>query len=140
MESIILFVLIAVGTTIFNAIKQDAEKQRKAQTAPKPNIKIIQPTINSSVKQINTNTVIKKKRIQSDIVQEAFLKDNINNMNEEDILTEALKENVPQKSNRIAEAEIASNDFSFINYDELQRSIVMAEVLGKPRALKKSIR
>lgn len=127
MESIILFALIAIGSTVIKAVKKDAERQRNIQTAPKHNI----PNM-----QMNTNT---NMGIQSNIIQ-GYDSNNGNNMYEDNILTEVLNENVPQKSSSRVATPVNDSGMAFINYDELQRSIVMAEVLGKPKAFKRSIR
>ncbi len=125
MESIILFALIAIGSTVIKAVKKEAERQINIQTAPKHSI----PNM-----QMDTNM-----RIQSNIIPE-YASNNNNNMYEDNILTEVLNENVPQKSSSRVATSANDSGMPFINYDELQRSIVMAEVLGKPKAFKRSIR
>ncbi|MGB7606035.1 MAG: hypothetical protein WBL93_11235 [Lutisporaceae bacterium] len=140
MESIILFALIAIGSTVFKAIKQDAEKQRKAQTAPQSNIQNIQPAVNTNTIQSNLNTNMgKKKGIQSNTMQEDA-SNNSNNRYGENIRTKAMEDYALQESNSREEEAIYDSGMTFINFGELQRSIIMAEVLGKPKAFKKSIR
>lgn len=138
MESIILFALIAIGSTVFKAIKQDAEKQRKAQMAPKPSIPNMQPEANINIKQSNPNIdMVKKTRIQSSVIQADASN---NNMYGEGIQIKVKEDYALQKSSNRAEETINNDGMTFVNFSELQRSIIMAEVLGKPKAFKKGIR
>ncbi len=127
MESIILFALIAIGSTVIKAVKKEAERQINIQTASKHSIPNMQMDANTNI------------GIQSNIIQENDSNNN-NNMYGDNILTEVLNENVPQKSSSKVATPVNDSGMTFINYDELQRSIVMAEVLGRPKAFKRSIR
>lgn len=135
MESIILFALIAIGSTVFSAIKQEAEKQRKAQMATKTSIPNRQPEANINIKQSSPNIdMVKKTRVQYNVSQADASN---NNMCGRDIQTKNKEDYVFQKSSNKDEEAINNGGTTFVNFSELQRSIIMAEVLGKPKALKK---
>jgi hypothetical protein len=142
LESLILFIIFgAVSTVIQTAIKNNKQKQSTMEAqAVKPNI---QPTVKTIYKSnvtgknevINrTKEPVQKTKIQ---VPDTSIKPE---MHKEEKLAEVsadivLEEGIEETSNE--SRYILPEDITF---DELQRSIIMAEVLGKPKALRKTIR
>lgn len=143
MESIIIFVLIAIASTVFQAIGQKAKQQKRTTTnnqASKPYVFPTAKAINKSDSSCS-GTVI--QNTVPPILKTPF---HISRMNmESESLMERIKtktiEDVVIKEQYEEPASVASSTFlDSINFDELQRSIVMAEVLGKPKALRKASR
>lgn len=143
MESIVVFVLFAIISSVFQAVVKNGKQQKQ----PTANAQEIKPKEQMTYKTLNNvnvtgmNEVIKKSAVpvrRSDTVASNI-----------DLEPEKLSEGkqiigsgtvvMPVQKDEIASTE-ASAFAEHVTYNELQRSIVMAEVLGKPRAYKKAIR
>jgi hypothetical protein len=142
LESIILFVLFGVASTVIQAvIKNSKQQQSTADTKTvKPNI---QPTIKTIYKSNVTGKGEVMNRSKEPVQKPKMQELNISikpEMHKEEKLAEVSEDIVFAE-----EIEEASNESKYIlpediSFDELQRSIIMAEVLGKPKALRKTIR
>lgn len=143
MESIVIFVLFAVISSVIQAVVKNSNQQKQ----PAANAQEVKPKEQMIYKTIN------KTKVPS--MNEVIVK-SVAPVRKSDTVTS----NIDMESERLSEGkqitgsgaivipaqkeEIASSDGSAfaenLTYDELQRSIIMAEILGKPRALKKAIR
>lgn len=119
MESIILLVLFGIVSSVIQA----AVKNSKQQNAMKTNMNGVKPIVQPTNEAINKYNI----GMEPEIVQE-------------ETRTEVLKPYSILKEEAVSASETNFNWTENITFDELQRSIVMAEVLGKPKALRKAIR
>ena len=142
MESIILMVLLAVASSIFQSVMQ-RNKQAKEPDKNVPPVKPkIQPTIKTEKpKALNKTESSKKSAVQIPRVKLEPSKENWETAAlMEGMQTEALDDiEIPEQKNTSENREGTGfiQDFSL---NDLQRSIIMAEVLGKPKALKRNSR
>ncbi len=144
MNLIIVLVLISIVSSVFQALNQDKKKQAKEikpLMAPSAS-KNINPPAMRVIKPESQNRPQKKQavKIARDVSTEAPIVNSFDlTASPEGIQTEGLssmmEKTLPEKPSDIEEP-IAGD----IGLDDLQRSIIMAEILGKPRALKGFIR
>jgi hypothetical protein len=143
LESIIIFALIAVVSSVLKAVAKNGVPQKKSEEGTIS----VEPRVQSTVKarnktkSFNINETVK---MPGTPVQKTKIKTSNMEMEpelfNEEILIEGSKATLtPIQSEVIGDAAIYTIQ-SDITFDELQRSVIMAEVLGKPRALKKTIR
>lgn len=140
MESIIVMILLGIASTVFQSvIKNKNEKNEKAKK-----VEFAYPKAQPMVKVANKiNTAgdgISKKKIT--IPSQKLEKESSNMSKEsgtlnEGVQTEALEDiEIPEQKSEPAITEYPGL-LHDITIDELQRSIIMAEVLGKPKALRR---
>lgn len=143
MEQIILLALFGIVSSVIQAVI----KKNNQQKQPTMNTHDVKPKIQTTYKTINIpNTsgigeILKKSTapVQNSRLEipninmepEIFKKETPSEVLTDRVITELKDETVSSSG------YILSEDITF---SELQRSIIMAEVLGKPKALKKAIR
>ena len=143
MESIIIIALIFVATSVIKAVSMNGIPQKKSSA----DTLCVEPRVQSTVKATNKSNnfdiseiikmsvapVHKQKMKTSNICMEPKLYKEETQIEVSECMV------TPEQSEVTADIEsfILPEDITF---DELRRSIIMAEVLGKPRALKKTIR
>ena len=141
MELIIILVLISIASSVFQAMNQD--KGKAAAKGVKPlTIGPASQNINPQVmKPVKPGSQLKPQKgpivkLVEAAPQEAPAKNAFDGMSSaEGVQTEGQLKAVTKiqpEINSVEENPIVGN----IGLDDLQRSIVMAEILGKPRALK----
>jgi hypothetical protein len=127
LESIILLVLFGIVSSVFQSIvKNNKQKQMKTDAQRiKPKL---QPT--NETRSRTNETMSRSYNMEPIIVQEEPRVEPIETI---EPLTVHNRQVVSDSESNL----ILTED---ITYDDLQRSIIMAEVLGKPKALKKAER
>lgn len=119
MESIILLVLFGIVSSVFQAIKKSNNQQKRVEADAQRIKPKVQPIYEANSKSyINIEPELYQEGKPIEVIQK--------------IVVQA-EEEVPSSTPRF----IWMDDITF---DDLQRSIIMAEVLGKPKALKRAIR
>jgi hypothetical protein len=127
LESIILLVLFGIVSTVFQSIVKN-NKQKQVKTDAQRIKPKLQPT-NETRSRIN-ETMSRSYNMEPIIVQEEPRVEPIETI---EPLTVHNRQVVSDSESNL----ILTED---ITYDDLQRSIIMAEVLGKPKALRRAIR
>lgn|GEM_PF-6910754 len=142
MESIIIMVLLAVASSVFQSVMQRNKQQAKEPDKTAPPVK---PTIQPAVKLEKAKTFPKMETAKS-LAQTPKAKVQPAKAGWESeglmegVQTEALDDIVIlEQLNASARAE-ESSFIQNLTLDDLQKSIIMAEVLGKPKALKRNTR
>jgi hypothetical protein len=127
LESIILLVLFGIVSSVFQSIvKNNKQKQMKTDAQRiKPKL---QPT--NETRSRTNETMSRSYNMEPIIVQEEPRVEPIETI---EPLTVHNRQVVSDSESNL----ILTED---ITYDDLQRSIIMAEVLGKPKALRRAIR
>ena len=119
MESIILLVLFGIASSVIQAVV----KNSKQKIPMKTDINGVKPKVQPKNEAINKFSI----GIEPNIYQEETRTEVYGNA------VMQAQEEEPASAPRLVWMEN-------ITFDELQRSIIMAEVLGKPKALRKAIR
>lgn len=138
MEVLILFIVMAVGSTIFSAAKQEANRQKRPEVMAKQNAQRMAPAAgNKNIPSGGAGS----KPVKTGTAPRKTPADNSKSMYSEGVQTEGETRKIPDS--RSSEAQVttapAKENAAFgIAMDDLQRSIVMAEILGKPKALRKN--
>jgi len=139
-------VLIAIASSIFQSIAQNNKKQKQNQ--PKPVVQYNKPVMQQpqAVKQAKPPVQNKpkaaapKKTVKPStegVGEEAAFRGSMNSYSSEGMQTEAAGN---QRSMDVPKVTTDHGLQPLITFDDLQRSIVMAEVLGKPKALRRGTR
>lgn len=119
MESIILLVLFGIVSSVIQAVIKSSKQQKQVEADAQGIKQKVQPIYEA----INKSYINMEPEVyQEGTPIEAFVN-----------LAILDKEEVSASSPSLSWTEN-------ITFDELQRSIIMAEVLGKPKALRKAIR
>lgn len=132
MKAIIIFAVVSVIINLINASnKKDTNKQR-VKTKP-----FVSPPFTSSRKDNNRTFDSKPSKIRKKSHEVIELEDN----NQTDSLNFGQKINSYYSEEYAAsnkDKEFSSNDEEIdVGLNELQKAVIMAEVLGKPKALRK---
>lgn len=117
MESIVLLVLFGIVSSVFQAVVKNSKQQKQKAVRTARAMPKIEP-----VNETKSNIYVGK---ELEMFQEGKPYDVIESLV------------VPDQK----EVPISTPRFTWmddITFDDLQRSIIMAEVLGKPKALKKA--
>jgi hypothetical protein len=104
---------------------------------------VIQSVIKNSKRQQQMNADVQGVKPKVEPIYEAVSKSPISmepTMVREEIRTEAFENLAVFDMGEVPDSESSSVSTGNITFNELQRSIVMAEVLGKPKALRKATR
>lgn len=123
MESIILLVLFGIVSSVIQAVIKNSKQQMKVEAHVQGIKTTVQP-ITQPTKEVISKSYISMEPIMYKEASQVETKEKVAMQN--------LKEEPASAQNFIWMDDI--------NYDVLQRSIIMAEVLGKPKALRKAIR
>ena len=120
MESIVLLVLFGIVSSVIQAVIKNTKQQQKQIIANVNGVKLNVKPKNEEINKYDMG--IEPTMVQAETRIEAV-----------------------QTFKALEKEEMSASAPSFswtenITFDELQRSIVMAEVLGKPKALRKAIR
>lgn len=144
MEAIILFAVIAIASTVFQSIGQNMKK-RDEQAFPKPPEQ--KPQVQQTTKPVNhsrpASTTVKKRAtvIKPAVQAPTPLELHVHDEESVRILEGAPLDNEINARTQEQNVRMANSDSGIsIGLEDVQRSVIMAEILGKPRALKKSIR
>ncbi|MDF2591280.1 MAG: hypothetical protein K0S75_746 [Clostridia bacterium] len=136
MEKIILLVLFGIASSVFQAVvKNNKQKQTAASTEPMAGTKPL----------VGTKSMVGVQRIKSKVQTPNETKSNIDAGKDLDMYQERSSAEVPNHVVVPNIKEVPSSTSSFpwaddITIEDLQKSIIMAEILGKPKALKNSTR
>jgi hypothetical protein len=127
LESIILLVLFGIVSTVFQSIVKN-NKQKQVKTDAQRIKPKLQPT--NETRSRTNETMSRSYNMEPIIIQEEPRVEPIEiiaplTMHSRQVMSDS-------DSNLILTEDIT--------YDDLQRSIIMAEVLGKPKALRRAIR
>lgn len=140
MSSIFIFILFVVISILFEGIKQSGNKQKQPAMAPRPNKPAMQPTVaphrspgNQTINRMQEKRVETQKNAIPKPVAEI-----LDNMDPEGIQTEGPIGEPLLKSDKPEEEPAKEQSFLDIDINDLQRSVVMTEILGKPKALRKN--
>lgn len=141
MESIVIMVLLAIASSVFQAVFK-GNKQSKEQVKPVPTVKPkLQPTVKTTVKPNNIGIPeTMKKNTESPPKPKTQTVMPMQEWEEstEGVQTEALDDIVIEELKWQSESIENEGFFQEFTINDLQKSIVMAEVLGKPKALKRN--
>lgn len=139
MESLILFVLIGVGSVVYEAIKQGNARQKQESAAPKDNSPSMPPTVaphrSPGSQSVKSNVMQPKVTPVRKNVAEI-----IESIDQEGVQTEGAIVSQKVQPASVGRESVKEAGFIDIGIEDLQRSIIMAEVLGKPKALRKNTR
>jgi hypothetical protein len=127
LESIILLVLFGIVSTVFQSIVKN-NKQKQVKTDAQRIKPKLQPT--NETRSRTNETMSRSYNMEPIIIQEEPRVEPIE-------IIEPLTMHSRQVMSDSDSNLILTED---ITYDDLQRSIIMAEVLGKPKALRRAIR
>lgn len=140
MEAIILFVLFSVGSLILQAVKQNGNRQNQPASPAKPIKPTMQPNVaphrspgNQNTNKVQSNKPQPNTGSVTKPVQEVF-----KSLDPEGVQTEGPISSTPKQSKKIDVEPVKESSIMDMDYDDLQRSIIMSEVLGKPKALRKN--
>jgi hypothetical protein len=139
LESIIIFVLIAIASSVFQSFTKQAKQQYKQATpqakneAPKmqPTIKpIYQTKVHSNEYGRDPAAMVVKPKVQ---VSKPSVEPTLQSVSlQPSVLVNSAAPDMKAEQTDTAGASILEH----ISLSDMQRSIVMAEVLGKPAALR----
>ena len=119
MESIILLVLFGIVSSVFQAVIKSSKQQKRAEA----NAQGIRPKVRPTYEAASKSYIsMEPKIVQDEKPIEVF---------ENVVIQDQVA--APSTTPRF----MWMDDITF---DDLQRSIIMAEVLGKPKALRKTTR
>jgi Na+-translocating ferredoxin:NAD+ oxidoreductase RnfG subunit len=119
LESIIIFALFAIASSVIQAVIKNSKQQNQSAKATQS----VKPKVKTTIKAMNNANISMKQEVYQEGTQT------------EGLGPVEIQYPIEKPSNTTSSTPMES-----ITSDELQRSIIMAEVLGKPRALKKAIR
>lgn len=144
MESIVIFALIAIASSVFQAMAQNNKKQKQSVKGPQPGKPKLQPQMTvRPVYKTQPTPVVREPlevvglELDEGVGEAVSFRGSMLETSLEGIQTEAMEERLRTEPQKTA----VSNEMQqSISFDDLQKSVIMAEILGKPRALKRSIR
>jgi uncharacterized iron-regulated membrane protein len=140
MSSIVIFIIFVVISMVFQAMKQENNKGKRPEATHRPVGPMTPPTVAAHRSPEGQNPrVMQSNRVQVKAETKAkMMLDDLNVLNSEGMQTEGPTSSVsaqPIKIQAEPEKELGHLD---IDMDNLQRSIIMSEILGKPKALRKN--
>ncbi|MDF2891992.1 MAG: hypothetical protein K0R80_2359 [Clostridia bacterium] len=143
MEAIILMVLFAVASSVFQSVAKNSKQQKEQME----DAQVVKPKVQQTAKAMNKPNAsggvtsmkksaapVQKSKSQGSIMQrepETFM---------EGSRSEALEATEAMSFRSEAATVEYSGLLQEITINDLQKSIIMAEVLGKPKALRKTSR
>lgn len=143
MESIIIFAIIAIISSAIQSAVKNGKQQKQAAPGyqadrtrpPQP----VRPAVKPSTAAGSTNTRQSSKPAQKPKTEAKTAKKAADTY-AEGVQTEGMRDSVPVQQSVEAEPVSGPGFLQDIGFEELQKSIIMAEVLGKPKALRKTVR
>lgn len=133
MESIVIMVIIGIVSAIFQNMNKESKEQKKAAEGPKPSIKKVQPAVKVN-KNVN-KPVQQEKKKPADVVTDPFEDLEINSFISGGHMQQKPVENsIAFEDSGEASSSFDNNLLQNITFDDIQKSVVMAEILGKPKA------
>ena len=136
MESIILLILFGIASSVFQAaVKNNKQKQAAAGTRPMASTRAMA----GNKTMTGTQIVKPKEQMPNETKSNMYVGKDLE-MYQEGRSTEVLEHVVVPNIKEVPSSTTSFPWMDDITIDDLQKSIIMSEVLGKPRALKKFIR
>ena len=142
MEAIIFIVLLTVASSMFQSWNRKDKEQKRPATVTQGVKPIVQPKVKANGKTSHTDLCENFKKSEAPIQKPRIQVPNI--IVEPEKFEEEMETDYCEDAMMLEQNEgTCTTSFDLendIGFDELQRSIIMAEVLGKPKALKKVVR